>query len=71
MKMRTLVDIRRLAGRTAAFWKAYSCEVEEFVFRAIPRIEYFLHQILSGVQAKAQRFLLGVPTGITLNVRPH
>jgi hypothetical protein len=46
-------------------------ELEELMFGAVPLIDDFLHEILALVQLKAKRSLVGLTTGVTLNVQPH
>jgi hypothetical protein len=43
-------------------------KLEELVFRAVPLIDHFLHHIFVIVQSKAERSLVGLATGVTLNV---
>jgi len=46
-------------------------ELEELMFRAVPLIDHFLHHIFVLVQLKAKRSLVGLVTGVTLDVQPH
>ena len=46
-------------------------DLEELVFWPIPLIEDFFHKILVLVQLKAKWSLVGLATGVTLNVQPH
>jgi len=46
-------------------------ELEEFMFGAVPLIDDFLHEILVIVQLKAERSLIGLATGVALNVQVH
>jgi len=45
--------------------------LEEFVFGAVPLIDHFLDEIFVLVQLKPKRSLVGLATGVTLNVQPH
>jgi hypothetical protein len=46
-------------------------ELEECVFWAVPLIDDFLNHVFVIVQLKAERSLVGLATGVTLNVQPH
>jgi len=46
-------------------------KLEEGVFRAMPLIDHFLHEILAVVQLKAKRSLVRLVSGVTLDVQPH
>ena len=46
-------------------------ELEEHVFRAVPLIDYFFCKIFVRVQLEAMRCLVGLATGVTLNVKPR
>ena len=41
------------------------------MFRSVPLIDHFLHEIFVIVQLKAERSLVGFATCVTLNVQPH
>ena len=45
--------------------------LEEFVFGAVPLIDHFLDEIFVLVQLKPKRSLVGLATGVTLNVQAH
>lgn len=46
-------------------------EFEELMFRAVPLIDHFLHEIFVIVQLKAKWSFVGFATGVTLNVQGH
>src|SRR4051812_23227130 len=46
-------------------------KLDEFMFRAVPLIQNFLHEILVIVQLKPKWSLVSFATGVTLNVQPH
>jgi len=46
-------------------------DFEEFMFRAVPLIDHFFHEILAVVQLKAERSLVRLVSGVTLDVQPH